>query len=405
MRFLSTILVALRALRRNKMRSILTALGIIIGVAAVIAMVSIGNGAQAQVEAQIASLGQNIILVFAGSANTGGARSGYGGAGSLTVDDALAINSQIRDVVAISPEIRGRAPVLANGLNWFTSIAGESEDYLSMRQWPLSAGIDFTEQDVRSAGKVCIIGQTVVTNLFPDGDPVGKSIRIRNLPFKVVGVLVSKGFNLQGSDQDDIVIIPYTSAMKRFSKQTFLPVIDVQAASADRMPNAEQDIAGLLRDRHHIVQGRDDDFAVQDQREIADARNATNKTMTLLLGAIAGVSLVVGGIGIMNIMLVSVTERTREIGIRMAVGAHGSDIRMQFLIEAVVLSLMGGTLGILLGVGASQFLSQVYHWPVLISTAAVVAAFVFSGAVGICFGYYPASKAAQLDPIDALRYE
>jgi len=405
MRFLSTILVALRALRRNKMRSILTALGIIIGVAAVIAMVSIGNGAQAQVEAQIASLGQNIILVFAGSANTGGARSGYGGAGSLTVEDALAINSQIRNVVAISPEIRGRAPVLANGLNWFTSIAGESEDYLSMREWPLSAGIDFTKQDIRSAGKVCIIGQTVVNNLFPDGDAVGKSIRIRNLPFTVIGVLASKGFSLQGTDQDDIVIIPYTSAMKRFSKQSFLPVIDVQAASADRMPNAEQDIAGLLRDRHHIMQGRDDDFAVQDQREIADARNAANKTMTLLLGAIAGVSLVVGGIGIMNIMLVSVTERTREIGIRMAVGAHGSDIRMQFLIEAVVLSLMGGTLGILLGIGASQFLSQFYHWPVLISTTAVVAAFVFSGAVGICFGYYPASKAAQLDPIDALRYE
>ncbi len=258
---------------------------------------------------------------------------------------------------------------------------------------------------MRSAGKVCIIGQTIVNNLFPDGDAVGKSIRIRNLPFTVVGILASKGFNLQGSDQDDIVIIPYTSAMKRFSKQTFLPVIDVQAALADRMPNVEQDIAGLLRDRHHITQGRDDDFAVQDQREIADARNATNKTMTLLLGAIAGVSLVVGGIGIMNIMLVSVTERTREIGIRMAVGAHGSDIRIQFLIEAVVLSLMGGTLGILLGVGASQFLSDYYHWPVLISTAAVVAAFVFSGAVGICFGYYPASKAAQLDPIDALRYE
>ncbi|HZP61330.1 MAG TPA: ABC transporter permease [Opitutaceae bacterium] len=405
MRFFSTILVALRALRRNKMRSILTALGIIIGVGAVIAMVSIGNGAQAQVEAQIASLGQNIILVFAGSANAGGARSGYGGAGSLSVDDALAIKSQVRDVVAVSPEIRGRAQVLANGLNWFTSIAGESEDYLGMRQWPLSAGVDFTEQDVRSAGKVCIIGQTIVTNLFPDGDPVGKSIRIRNLPFTVVGVLTSKGFNLGGQDQDDIVIMPYTSAMKRFSRQTFLPVIDVQSASAERMANVEQDITGLLRDRHHINQERDDDFAVRDQREIAEARNAANKTMTLLLGAIAGVSLVVGGIGIMNIMLVSVTERTREIGIRMAVGAHGSDIRMQFLIEAVVLSLMGGILGILLGIGASQFFSLFYHWSVLVSTTAVVAAFVFSGAVGICFGYYPASKAARLDPIDALRYE
>jgi putative ABC transport system permease protein len=405
MRFLSTILVALRALRRNKLRSVLTALGIIIGVGAVIAMVSIGNGAEAQVEAQIASLGQNIILVFAGSANSGGARSGYGGIGTLTVEDALAIKNEVRDVAAVSPEIRGNAQVLANGLNWFTRIIGESEDYLSMREWPISAGTDFTEQDIRSAGKVCIIGQTIVNQLFPEGDPVGKSIRIRNLPFKVVGVLAAKGFSLQGTDQDDMVIIPYTSAMKRFSKQTFLPFINVQAASADRMANAEQDIAGLLRDRHHITQGKDDDFTVRDQQEIAEAATATTRTMTFLLGAIAGVSLVVGGIGIMNIMLVSVTERTREIGIRMAVGAHGSDIRMQFLIEAVVLSLMGGTLGILLGIGSSQFLSRLNHWPVLISTVAVVAAFLFSGAVGICFGYYPASKAAQLDPIDALRYE
>ncbi|HTB79729.1 MAG TPA: ABC transporter permease [Opitutaceae bacterium] len=405
MRFLSTILVALRALRRNKMRSILTALGIIIGVAAVIAMVSIGNGAEAQVEAQIASLGQNIILVFAGSANSGGARSGYGGAGSLTIDDALAIKNEVRDVSAVSPEVRGGAQVLANGLNWFTRIVGESEDYLSMREWPLSAGTDFTEQDVRSAAKVCILGQTIVNQLFPEGDPIGKSIRIRNLPFKVVGVLSAKGFSLQGTDQDDMVIIPYTSAMKRFSKQTFLPFINVQAASSDRMANAEQDITGLLRDRHHITQGKDDDFTVRDQQEIAEAATATTRTMTFLLGAIAGVSLLVGGIGIMNIMLVSVTERTREIGIRMAVGAHGSDIRMQFLIEAVVLSLMGGTLGILLGVGASQFLSRLNNWPTLISTVAIAAAFLFSGAVGICFGYYPASKAAKLDPIDALRYE
>jgi putative ABC transport system permease protein len=405
MRLISTVLVALRALRRNKMRSILTALGIIIGVGAVIAMVSIGDGAQAQVEAQIASLGQNIILVFAGSANSGGARGGYGSAGTLTIEDAQAIKTEVHDVIGVSPEVRGGAQVQANGLNWGTRILGESEDYLAMREWPLSAGADFTSQDVRGDAKVCVIGQTIVTNLFPDGDPVGKTIRIRNLPFKVIGVLQPKGFSLQGTDQDDMVIIPYTSAMKRFSRQSFLPFINVQADSSDRMPAAEQDIANLLRDRHHLTQGRDDDFTVRDQQEIAEAATATTRTMTFLLGAIAGVSLVVGGIGIMNIMLVSVTERTREIGIRMAVGAHGRDIRLQFLIEAVVLSLMGGTLGILLGVASSQFLSRLNQWPVEISTVAIVAAFAFSGAVGVGFGYYPASKAAQLDPIDALRYE
>jgi len=405
MRFFSTIFVAFRALRRNKMRSILTALGIIIGVGAVITMVSIGDGAESQVEAQIASLGQNIILIFAGSATTGGMRSGYGGAGSLTLDDAAAIKTEVRNVAGVSPEVRGQAQVLANGLNWQTRIMGESEDYLAMRQWPLADGSNFSDQDIRGDGKVCIVGTTIVTNLFPDGDPVGKTLRIRNLPFKIEGVLASKGFSLQGTDQDDIILIPYSSAMKRFSRQSFLGTINVQAEDAEHMPQIEQDIANLLRDRHHIVSGRDDDFRVQDQQEIAQAATETTRTMTFLLGAIAGVSLLVGGIGIMNIMLVSVTERTREIGIRMAVGAHGSDIRLQFLIEAVVLSLMGGTLGILLGIGGSQVLSHFNHWPVLISTVAIVTAFVFSGAVGVCFGYYPASKAAQLDPIDALRYE
>ena len=405
MRFFATIFVALRALRRNKLRSILTALGIIIGVGAVIAMVSIGDGAQARIEDQIASLGQNIILVYAGSVNAGGARSGYGGAGTLTIGDADAMKAEVRDVIAVSPEIRGNSQVLANGLNWATRILGESEDYLAIRQWRLSEGGMFTDQDVRGNGKVCVIGQTIVNNLFPDGDPVGKTIRLRNLPFKVLGVLAPKGFSLQGVDQDDMVLIPYTSAMKRFSRQSYLPYINVQADSSDRMPAAEEEIAELLRDRHHLTQGREDDFTVRDQQEIADAANATNRAMTFLLGSVAGVSLLVGGIGIMNIMLVSVTERTREIGIRLAVGAHGSDIRLQFLIEAVVLSLMGGILGILLGVGLAQFLSQIEHMPTLISTVAIAAAFVFSGAVGIGFGYYPASKAAQLDPIEALRYE
>ena len=328
MRIFFTIYVALRALRRNKMRSILTALGIIIGVGAVIVMVSIGDGSQSVIEAQIASLGQNIILVYAGSATSSGARTGYGGAGTLTIEDANAIKSEVRDVIGVSPEVRGGSQVLANGLNWSTRIVGESEDYLAMRQWPLATGAMFGDQDVRGNAKVCIVGQTIVNNLFPDGDPVGKTLRIRNMPFKILGVLVSKGFSLQGTDQYDMVMIPYTSAMKRFSRQTFLPFINVQAVDAEHMPAAEQDIANLLRDRHQITQGRDDDFTVRDQQEIADAAAATTATMRYLLFAVACVSLVVGGIGIMNIMLVSVTERTREIGIRMAVGAHGSDIRL-----------------------------------------------------------------------------
>lgn len=405
MRILATFFVALRALRRNKMRSILTALGIIIGVGAVIAMVSIGDGAKHQVEAQVASLGQNIILVFAGSANTGGTHSGYGGAGTLKVQDAEAIKAEVRDIQAVSPEVIGGAQVFANGLNWGTRIKGESEDYLSIRQWPLSEGTMFTDQDVRGGTKVCVIGQTIVNNLFPEGDAVGRTIRIRNLPFKVLGILSSKGFSVQGNDQDDVVIIPYTSAMKRFSRQTYLAVINVQAVPNTNVDLIELDIANLLHARHHISDEKTDDFNVRDQQELADAATATTRTMTFLLGAIACVSLVVGGIGIMNIMLVSVTERTREIGIRMAVGAHGSDVLTQFLIEAVVLSLMGGIIGIALGIATAKLLSHFNNWPTQISPTVSITAFLFSGAVGVFFGYYPALKAAKLDPIEALRFE
>jgi len=405
MRILATFFVALRALRRNKMRSILTALGIIIGVGAVIAMVSIGDGAKHQVEAQVASLGQNIILVFAGSANTGGTHSGYGGAGTLKVQDAEAIKAEVRDIQAVSPEVIGGAQVFANGLNWGTRIKGESEDYLSIRQWPLSEGTMFTDQDVRGGTKVCVIGQTIVNNLFPEGDAVGRTIRIRNLPFKVLGILSSKGFSVQGNDQDDVVLIPYTSAMKRFSRQTYLAVINVQAVPNANVDLIELDIANLLHARHHISDEKTDDFNVRDQQELADAATATTRTMTFLLGAIACVSLVVGGIGIMNIMLVSVTERTREIGIRMAVGAHGSDVLTQFLIEAVVLSLMGGIIGIALGIATAKLLSHFNNWPTQISPTVSITAFLFSGAVGVFFGYYPALKAAKLDPIEALRFE
>ncbi len=400
----STVTVSFRALRRNAMRSILTALGIIIGVGAVIAMVSIGNGAKSMVEAQIAALGQNVLLIFSGSVNQGGARSGSFGAGTLTVEDADAIQREITTAIAISPEVRTGAQVLAGGLNWSTQILGESADYLNIRQWPLSDGAMFSDADVRGVGKVCIIGQTIVTQLFPDTSPIGQTLRIRNQPFKVVGVLAAKGLSVQGTDQDDLVIVPYTSAMKRVAKQTMLRSINVQAGSAELIDRTQNDIIALLRQRHRTTE-QTDDFTVRNQQEIADAANATSNTMTLLLGAIAGVSLIVGGIGIMNIMLVSVTERTREIGIRLAVGAHGKEIQLQFLTEAVVLSAFGGTIGILVGIGASELLSELNHWPTLVSATAVVVAFLFSAAVGMIFGFYPARKASLLDPIDALRYE
>jgi putative ABC transport system permease protein len=402
MRLAFTIIVALRALRRNKLRSTLTALGIIIGVGAVIAMVSIGNGAKSQVEAQVASLGQNVITVFSGSFSTGGMRSGWGGAATLTLDDSDAIAREVPGIAGVSPEVRDRSQVLANGLNWNTQILGESPDYPAIRSWPLASGAMFTEQDVRSVGKVCIVGKTVVDQLFVNDDPVGQTLRIRNIPFKIVGVLASKGFNLFGQDQDDVVIIPYTSHMKRITRRTNVGSILIQAESADVIERVQAGITDTLMQRR---KGREQDFTVRNQIELAQTATATTKTLTLLLGCIASVSLIVGGIGIMNIMLVSVTERTREIGIRLAVGAHGQDVLLQFLIEAVILSVMGGILGVLLGVGASQLVSYYNGWPVLVSTASIVVAVVFSAAVGVFFGFYPARKAAQLDPIEALRYE
>ena len=402
MRIAATTLIAFRALRRNKMRSTLTALGMIIGVGAVIAMVSIGNGAKSQVEASIASLGQNVVTVFPGNFTSGGARGGWGSASSLTPEDALAIQNEVSGVVAVSPEVRDRQQVLANGLNWNTTIFGESPEFPSIRDWPLSDGEMFTEAEVRSAAKVAVIGQTIADQLFPGTDPVGQTIRIRNIPFKVSGILKSKGFNYFGTDQDDAVIIPYTSAMRRVSRRTNLNTILIQAVSPELMPRIQQEVTDLLQQRR---QGRDPDFTVRNQLELAEAATATSRTMTALLAGIAFVSLIVGGIGIMNIMLVSVTERTREIGIRLAIGAHDRDIRLQFLIEAMVLSIMGGALGILVGVGASYFVSHLYGWPVLVSTTSVVVAVLFSAAVGIAFGFYPAHKAAQLDPIDALRFE
>ncbi len=387
------------------MRSVLTALGIIIGVGAVIAMVGIGNGAKAQVEAQIASLGQNVILIFSGSTTSSGIRTGWGGAGTLKIEDAEAIRREIPGVVAVSEEVRSITQVAAGNQNWSTQVLGESAEYFDIRQWPLADGAPFTPQDVRSANKVCVVGRTTATQIYGNENPVGQILRIKNVPFVITGVLTPKGLSPQGVDQDDIVIMPYTSAMKRVVGGTTLRGMNVQIGDATEISAAQQQIIALLRQRHNIRPGRDDDFTVRTQQEIAETATAASKVMTLLLGAIAGVSLVVGGIGIMNIMLVSVTERIREIGVRMAVGAHGSDILTQFLIEAVTLSSVGGVIGIICGIGASQFLAWKFQWPTLISISSIAIAFLFSAAVGIFFGFYPAREAARLDPIEALRYE
>ncbi len=401
MRILATFRIAGRALRRNKMRSILTMLGIIIGVGSVIAAVSITTGATKQVEDRVASLGQNIVTVFSGNFTSGAQRGGWGSAPTLTVDDANAILN-VANVVAVSPEVRDRAQVLANGLNWNTQVIGESPDYPQIRSWNIGSGSMFTDQDVRSIAKVAVIGKTVADQLFLGEDPVGQTIRIRNLPFKVVGVLESKGFNLFGQDQDDTVIVPYSSHMKRITTRTFVNSILVQSASAGTITKVQDDITDLLKSRHRSVEP---DFTVRNQVELAQAATATSKIMSVLLAAIASVSLIVGGIGIMNIMLVSVTERTREIGIRMAVGAHARDILVQFLVEAVTLSAFGGLVGIAFGIVASKVVAHATGWPTLTPVAWVGIACISSAVIGIISGFYPAWKASKLDPIDALRYE
>jgi putative ABC transport system permease protein len=387
------------------MRSVLTALGIIIGVGAVIAMVGIGNGAKAQVEAQIASLGENVILIFSGSTTSSGIRTGWGGAGTLKIEDAEAIRREVPGIIGVSEEVVSTTQVAAGNQNWFTRLFGESADYFDIRQWPLADGAPFTAQDVRSANKVCVIGRTTATQIYGNENPIGQILRIKNVPFTITGVLTPKGLSPQGVDQDDIVVMPYTSAMKRVIGGTTLRNINVQVGDQSQIAPAQQQIISLLRQRHNIRPGRDDDFTVRTQEEIAETATATSRVMTVLLGAIAGVSLLVGGIGIMNIMLVSVTERTREIGVRMAVGARGNDILTQFLIEAVTLSSVGGIIGIICGIGASSVLSSYAHWPTLISIGSIAIAFLFSAAVGVFFGFYPARKAAALDPIEALRYE
>jgi putative ABC transport system permease protein len=405
LRSLLTAMIALRALRRNKMRSILTALGIIIGVASVVTMVAVGNGAQARIESQVSALGQNLLTIFAGSRRSGGVNTGLGSASTITLADADAIGREVTDVVAISPEASTSAQAIANGRNWSTSIVGESPDYLKIRDWKLAAGSMFTEREVRSAAKVAVIGSKTANELFGPLDPVGQTVRVKNIPFVIIGQLESKGAGMGGQNQDDRIIIPYTTAMKRVTGDKYLRSVNVQIVSADRMEVAQQQITSLLRQRHRLVAGRDDDFNIFNQKEIADTVSSISRIITLLLGAISGISLVVGGIGIMNIMLVSVTERTREIGIRIAVGAQPGDIRLQFLIEAITLSLLGGIIGVLLGVGVSRLVAVFADFKAIVSVGSIILAFGVSFVIGVFFGFYPARKAAALDPIDALRYE
>lgn len=407
MNLLMIIRVALRALQRNKMRAALTMLGIIIGVSAVVAMVSIGQGAQAAVAAQIDSIGTNLLFVSAGAQNVGGVRSGAGdtGTNTLTVEDLEAIKREVPSVSMVTPTVNSRGQLVAGNMNWNTSIQGVSEQYPEVRKWAVQSGEFFTESDVRTAGRVLVIGQTIADNLFAGGDPIGQTVRVQNLPFRVIGVMVRKGQDQQGRDQDDIAFTPYTTVQKKILGSPRLQIAYVSAVSPDATYTAQQQITELLRQRHKLNANDPDDFTVRNMSDIAQAANETNNTMTMLLACIAGVSLLVGGIGIMNIMLVSVTERTREIGIRMAIGARSSAVKSQFLIESIVLSLMGGTVGILLGVGVSLAIPKMLGWPTLISTMAIVGSVIFSIAVGVFFGYYPARKAAALDPIDALRYE
>ena len=407
MNLLSIIKIAYRALARNKMRAALTMLGVIIGVAAVIAMVSIGQGASASVQAQISNFGTNLLFVSAGAQNVGGVRSGTGdnGTNTLTEDDLQAIQREVPSISMISPMVNSRSQLVVGNQNWNTSIQGVSEQLPGIRKWTIDSGEFFTDADVRSSARVIVLGQTVVDNLFSGMDPVGQSVRVMNLPFRVVGVLGRKGQDPQGRDQDDIAFAPYTTVQKKLLGNNRIQVAYVSAISADATYTAQVQISDLLRQRHKLSGNQPDDFTVRNMSDVAEAANETNSIMTWLLGSIAGVSLLVGGIGIMNIMLVSVTERTREIGVRLAIGARSSAVKKQFLIESIVLSLTGGIIGILLGVVASLAIPMMLGWPTLVSTAAIVGSVIFSAAVGIFFGYYPARKAAALDPIEALRYE
>lgn len=404
----STIKISFRSLRVNKMRSALTMLGVIIGVGAVITMLAVGAGARQKIEEQMASMGSNQLMVLPGATTAGGVRMGAGTQPTLSMGDAEAIQKECPAVLYAAPILGGIAQVVYGNQNWSTGVTGTTPSMLDIRDWGLSEGRPFTEEDVRSASKVCLLGQTVVENLFGGIDPIGHVIRIKKIPFAVIGVLERKGQSPMGQDQDDTIYIPVTTAQKKLFGTTFpgmVRIIMVKAKGLDDLSAAEKEITELLRQRHHIGQRQDDDFTVRNLTQVMQMAEESAKVMTLLLGSVASVSLVVGGIGIMNIMLVSVTERTREIGIRMAVGAKDADILTQFLIEAVVLSVIGGVIGIATGVAATKILSTMAGWDTYISIASIILAFGFSSGIGVFFGFYPAKKASRLDPIEALRYE
>jgi putative ABC transport system permease protein len=405
MSFLMILRIALKALGRNKMRTALTMLGMIIGVAAVITMVALGTGAQSSIEAQIQSAGTNMVMVSAGNFMAGGVRMGQGNAATLIPEDAAAI-AQIPGVQYVAAGVNTRAQVVAGNQNWNTQVQGTDVDLPMIRSWPAREGAFFTSQDVTTASKVAVLGTVTRDQLFaPDMSPIGQIIRISNQPFRVVGVMSSKGQSGMGQDQDDTIFVPYTTVMKKLRGITNIQMVSVSAISAGETTRVADNIATLLRTRHKIQQGEPDDFMVRTMEEMASVRKEATQTMTALLASIAGVSLLVGGIGIMNIMLVSVTERTREIGLRMAIGARGRDVLLQFLVEAVVLSLFGGGIGIALGFGLARGVTLLQGWPTAVSPNAVVVAFGFAAITGVFFGFYPARKAAALDPIDALRFE
>jgi putative ABC transport system permease protein len=408
MNLLQTLKIALRALRTNKMRSFLTMLGIIIGIAAVIAMMAVGSGASYVISQQIASIGSNIILVIPGSTTSGGLRAGAGGAQTLTSDDVKAIQAECPSVETAAPTVRSSGPVVYGNMNWSTVIMGTTPELFEIREWSVVNGRSMGQQDADGAAKVCLLGETVAENLFGGDDPVGKIIRIKKVPFTVIGVLEHKGQSPQGQDQDDTVFVPLRTAQRNLVRSQFtnsVGAVMVKARSEALLDKAEQEIQSLLNQRHRITNGKEPDYSTRNLSEILAVAEQSSKAMSLLLGAVASISLIVGGIGIMNIMLVSVTERTREIGIRMAIGARRNDILMQFMTEAVLLTMIGGVIGICMGAGGAMMVSKMLEWPTLISIQSVSIAFIFSAAVGIFFGFYPARKAAQLNPIDALRYE